>query len=144
MALNFTRLSKDIISYLYPKIPEPPLASPLNFSIYEGHYTHPAYPELRVSSVCKENDRAYEVLNRKVPDLCACLTNSNDYSRDLEIGLFHVSSTYWLQIAAQGGSLSAARAEFLDRPDGSASWLGIEIEPQMAKQGEKIWWRHTE
>lgn len=84
------------------------------------------------------------MLNRKAPDLCASLTKYNDYSRDLEIGLFHVSSTYWLHIAAQGGILSAARAEFLDRPDGSASWLGIEIEPLMANQGEKIWWRHTE
>ncbi|KAJ6035871.1 Beta-lactamase-like protein [Penicillium herquei] len=50
--INNTHLSENILSELYPSIPDPPLASPLNFSDYEGSYTHPAYPQLRISSNC--------------------------------------------------------------------------------------------
>ncbi|KAJ5834571.1 Beta-lactamase-like protein [Penicillium robsamsonii] len=140
--INDRYLSENILSELYPRIPDPPLASPVNFSAYEGSYTHPAYPELKMSSNCRV-DRAYQVLNRTSPDLCASLARYNDYSKDLEIGFFHVSGTYWLQIAVRWGLPSAARVEFRIGPDGSASWLGIEIEPSMAKREERIWWRHV-
>lgn len=141
--INDTHLPENILSELYPKIPDPPLASPLNFSAYEGSYTHPSYPDLRVSSNCTGDDRVYQRLNRTTPDLCATLPNYNDYSRDLEIAFFHVSGAYWFQIAVRWGVPSAARVEFLISPDGSAEWLGIEIDPLMADRGEKIWWRHV-
>lgn len=93
-----------------------------------------------MSSNCTRVDRA---LYRTTPNLCASLAKYNDYSKDLEINFFHVSDTYWFQIAVRWGVPSAARVEFLIGPDSSASWLGIEIEPLMAKRGEKIWWRHV-
>ncbi|KGO45795.1 Beta-lactamase-like protein [Penicillium expansum] len=138
--INDGRLSDNILSELYPRIPDPPLASPINLSAYEGSYTHPAYPELRMSRNCTKGDSA---LNRTTPDLCASLVKYNDYSKDLEIKFFHVSGTYWVQIAVRWGVPSAARVEFLIGPDGLASWLGIEIDPLMANRGEKIWWRHV-
>jgi hypothetical protein len=141
--INDTYLSENILSELYPKIPDPPLPSPLNFSLYEGAYTHPAYPELRITSDCSGGDRAYRGLNRTTPDLCASLARYNDYSKDLGIDLFHVSGTHWIQIALRWGVPSAARVEFLIGPDGSVGWLGIEIEPAMAEREEKIWWRHV-
>lgn len=141
--INETRLSEETIEKLYPRIPNPPLANPLNISAYEGFYTHPSYPQLRVSSNCTGDPRVYQGLNRTTPDLCASLPNYNDYSRDLEIAFFHVSGTYWYEITAIWAIPSAARVEFLVNPDSSASWLGIEIEPSMAKRGEKIWWRRV-
>jgi hypothetical protein len=139
--IDDTHLSENILSELYPRIPSPPLSNPLDFSAFEGSYTHQAYPELRISSNCTTRSRAYQVLNRTTPDLCVSLAQPNDYSKDMEWGLFHVSSTYWLQITVRSGDSSAARAEFLISPDGSISRLGVEIEPAMAARGEKIWWK---
>lgn len=141
--INDTHLSENILSELYPRIPDPPLASPLNFSDYEGSYTHPAYPELRISRNCTRDTRFCQRWNRATPDLCASLPRYNDYSKEFEIDFFHVSGTYWFQIAVRWGVPSAARVEFLISPEGSVSWLGIEIEPLMAERGEKIWWRHV-
>ncbi|KAJ5628008.1 Beta-lactamase-like protein [Penicillium lividum] len=141
--INQTHLSEHVLAELYPSIPDPPLASPLDFSAYEGFYTHPSYPDLILSSNCTGDHRVYQRLNRTAPDLCASISNYNDYSKDLEIGLFHVSGTYWLQIAMRWGYPTAVRLEFQISPDGSASWLGIEIDPLMAERGEKIWWRHV-
>lgn len=141
--INDTHLSEHILSELYPRIPSPSLPNPLNLSNFEGSYTHSAYPDLRISSNCSGYSRAYQVLNRTTPDLCVSLTRPNGYSKDMDWGLFHVSGTYWLQITVRSGDSSAARVEFLISPDGSASWLGIEIEPAMAERGEKIWWRHV-
>ncbi|KAJ5752867.1 Beta-lactamase-like protein [Penicillium odoratum] len=141
--INQTHLSEHIIAELYPGVPDPPLANPLDISAYEGFYTHPSYPDLILSSNCTGDYRIYQRLNRTAPDLCASISNYNDYSKELGIGLFHVSGTYWLQIAMRWGYPTAVRLEFQISPDGSASWLGIEIEPLMAEREEKIWWRHV-
>ncbi|KAJ5280904.1 Beta-lactamase-like protein [Penicillium angulare] len=141
-AMNTTHLSKHLLSEIYPKLPSPPLSNPLDLSAFEGYYTHPAYPDLRISTDCISNSKAYEVLNRTTPDLCILHTRPNDYSKDMEWGLFHVYGTYWLQIVLWSGGLSAARIEFSIGSDGLVSRLGIEIEPAMAQKGEKIWWTH--
>lgn len=141
--INDTQLSDDFLSKLYPKIPCPPLLSPLNFSTLEGSYIHPAYPDLVLTSNCTGDDRIYKGLNRTIPDLCASLVNYNEYSKDMAIDLFHITGTHWLQIAVRWGVPSAARVEFLVSPDSSARWLGIGIEPSMAEREEKIWWKHV-
>lgn len=141
--INDTQLSDRFLSKLYPRIPCPPLPSPLNFSTLEGSYIHPAYPELTLTTNCTGDDRIYKGLNRTTPDLCASFANYNEYSKDMVIDLFHISGTYWIQIAVRWGVPTAARVEFLVSPDGSASWLGIEIDPLMAEQEEKIWWKHV-
>lgn len=61
----------------------------------------------------------------------------------MTIDLFHITGTYWVQIAVRWGVPSAVRAEFLVSADSSAKWLGIEVEPSMAKVEEKIWWEHV-
>ncbi|CEJ60832.1 hypothetical protein PMG11_09389 [Penicillium brasilianum] len=139
--INNTRLSEGFLFELYPKIPCPPLPSPLNFSFFEGSYSHLAYPDLILTSNCTGDDRNYTGLNRTTPDLCASFANSNEYSKDMVIDLFHISGTQWLQIAVGWGVPSATRVEFMIR-DGSARWLGIEIEPLMAERKEKILWKH--
>ncbi|KAL3417428.1 penicillin-binding protein [Phlyctema vagabunda] len=138
-----THLSENILSELYPGIPSPPLPNPLDLSAFEGFYTHPAYPDLTISSHCTTHSPAYQVFNRTTPDLCVSLVQPNGYSKDMECGLFHVSGTYWLQITVRSGDASAARAGFSIDPDGSISSLGVEIEPVMAAQGESIWWRRV-
>lgn len=130
--INDTQPSDHILSELYPRIHCPPLPSPLNFSTLEGSYTHPAYPELRISSSCTGYDRVYKGLDRTTPDLCASLARYNEYTKDMAIDFSHMSGTYWLQIAVRWGVPSAARVEFLVSPDGSPSWLGIQIQPLMA------------
>ncbi|OQE20077.1 hypothetical protein PENSTE_c014G02619, partial [Penicillium steckii] len=141
--INDTQLSDDFLSKLYPKIPCPPLPSPLNFSTLGGSYVHPAYPDLVLTSNCTGEDRIYKGLNRTTPDLCASIVDYNEYSRDMTIDLFHITGTHWLQIAVRWGVPGAARVEFLVSPDSSARWLGIGIEPSMAERGEKIWWKHV-
>lgn len=140
--INKTQLSDNIISALYPIIPDPPLPNPLNLSAYEGTYTHPAYPDLRVSSSCPKRGRVFQGLNRSVPDLCASFVKYNEYTRHLVIDLFHVSGTFWIQIAAPWELPSAARVEFRVDSKGSVSWLGVEAEPLMAVYEKKIWWKH--
>jgi hypothetical protein len=140
--INNTRLPDGFLFKLYPKIPCPPLASPLNSSFLEGSYTHPAYPDLILTSNCTGDDRNYNGLNRTTPDLCASFANSNEYSKDMVIDLFHISGTQWLQIAVGWGVPTATRVEFLIS-DGAARSLGIEIEPLMTERKEKIWWKHV-
>lgn len=50
--INQTHLPDNIISLLYPIVPDPPLPNPLKLSAYEGIYSHPAYPDLNISTNC--------------------------------------------------------------------------------------------
>ncbi|KAJ5936845.1 Beta-lactamase-like protein [Penicillium verhagenii] len=141
--INQTHLSENILSELYPTIPDPPFPSPVNFSAYEGSYTHPAYPEFKISSNCTGDERVYKRLNWTTPDLCAILPRHNDYSIDTKLYFFHVSGTFWYQIGLSWDVPTPSRVEFEIGPDGSVTRLGIEIEPTMAEQREKIWWKHV-
>ncbi|KAE9363902.1 putative penicillin-binding protein [Stipitochalara longipes BDJ] len=135
--INDTHLPK--ISYWSFNLGSPLLPYPtLSTSLRSKDPTHQAYPELRISSTCTTRSRAYQVLNRTTPDLCVSLAQPNDYSKDMEWGLFHISGMYWLQITVRSGDSSAARAEFLVGPEGSISRLGVEIESAMAARGEEI------
>ncbi|KAJ5521371.1 Beta-lactamase-like protein [Penicillium freii] len=132
--VNDTNLPDNIISELYPMTPHPSLPNPLNISAYEGTYTHPAYPDLRVSSSCSERETTIQGLQRKLPDLCVSIYLISD--------LFHVSGMFWVQIAMRWGVTNAMRVEFRIDSKGMVSWLGIEIEPLMGVHEEKIWWKH--
>lgn len=70
------------ITRALPKSPAPLLPSSLNFSIYEGYYTHLADPELSVSSDCNVSHRVDRVLKRKAPNLCASSAKYDDYSQN--------------------------------------------------------------
>lgn len=140
-SINNTHLPKNIISKLYPTIPQPPSPNPLNISAYEGIYTHPAYPDLRISSSCPNQESTTQGLECRIPDLCASIVNPNEYSKYLPIDLFHVSGTFWVQIAKRWGVLDATRLEFRIDPNGVVSWLGIEIETVMRVHEQKIWWK---
>lgn len=122
--------------------PHPPLPNPLKISAYEGTYTHPVYPDLRVSSSCSERETAIQGLQRKLPDLCVSIVKYNQYSQYLISDLFHVSGMFWVQIATHWGVTNATRVEFRIDSKGMVSWLGIEIEPLMGVHEEKIWWKH--
>jgi hypothetical protein len=123
-------------------VPNPALPNPLNISAYEGTCTHPAYPDLRVSSSCSEGEGAIQGLQRRVPDLCVSIVKYNQYAQYLINNLFHVSGTFWIQISTRWGASKAMRVEFRIDSKGIASWLGIEIKPLMPVR-EKIWWKRS-
>ncbi|KAJ5245744.1 beta-lactamase/transpeptidase-like protein [Penicillium chrysogenum] len=110
--INDTNLPDNTISELYPMTPHPPLPNPLKISAYEGTYTHPVYPDLRVSSSCSERETAIQGLQRKLPDLCVSIVKYNQYSQYLISDLFHVSGMFWVQIATHWGVTNATRVEF--------------------------------
>ncbi|KAJ9409627.1 hypothetical protein DTO045G8_2553 [Paecilomyces variotii] len=142
--INQTHLPDNIISLLYPTVPDPPLPNPLKLSAYEGIYSHPAYPDLNISTNCpKRSAPIPSTLNKTSPDLCGSVVNSNEYTKDTVFGLYHITGTFWVQIADFWELNTATRVEFQLSSDGSVNLMGIEAEDVMTAKGEKIWWKHT-
>ncbi|KAJ9300888.1 hypothetical protein DTO271G3_2052 [Paecilomyces variotii] len=142
--INQTHLPDNIISLLYPTVPDPPLPNPLKLSAYEGVYSHPAYPDLNISTICPERSAPIpSSLNKTSPDLCGWVVNSNEFTKDTVLYLYHITGTFWVQIDDFWELSSATRVEFQLSSDGSVNLMGIEAEDAMTAKGEKIWWRHS-
>lgn len=131
------------MSLLYPNLPSPPLPNPLKLSVYEGTYTHPAYPDFKISSNCPKERPIPASLKQEGPDLCVSFVNGNEYSQNLVFDLRHVSGTFWMQIGSLWEIPTAARVEFRIDAQGKVRWMGVEAEALMAVRGEKIWWKRV-
>ncbi|GAD98348.1 protein flp, putative [Paecilomyces variotii No. 5] len=141
--INQTHLPDNFISTLYPTIPDPPIPNPLAITAYEGTYYHPAYPDLIISSNCpKRSVPIPPSLNKTLPDLCGSVVNSNEYTKDEVFDFYHITSTFWVQIAGYWDASTASRVEFYLNSDGSVGLMGIEADDAMKAKGEKIWWTH--
>lgn len=142
--INQNKLPDNIVSILYPTIPDPPLPSPRNFSAYEGIYHHPAYPDLNISSDCpKRSAPVPPSLNKTLPGLCGSVVNGNEYSKDEVFDFYHITSTFWVKMANFWDLSTASRVEFHLSSDGSVDLMGIEADDAMTAKGEKIWWKRA-
>ncbi|KAL1885520.1 hypothetical protein Plec18167_001014 [Paecilomyces lecythidis] len=142
--INQTNLPDNIVSILYPAIPDPPLPSPRDFSAYEGIYHHPAYPDLNISSDCpKRSSPVPPSLNKTLPGLCGSVVNGNEYSNDEVFDFYHITSTFWVKMANFWDLSTASRVEFHLSSDGSVDLMGIEVDDAMTAKGEKIWWKRA-
>lgn len=145
--LNNTIIPNNTASIVYPKTPEPPLPNPLNLSAYTGYYTHPAYPDIVISSNCPGRSATPKNLdlglNRTDPDLCAIIANENEYTKAEIMDLFHVSGTFWIQVSSIWAVPSVTRVDFKIAEDGKVALMGAVADTMMAVKGEKIWWRRV-
>ncbi|KAL2815856.1 putative penicillin-binding protein [Aspergillus cavernicola] len=139
--LQQSKLTNDTLSALYPTLPPTSelLPYPLDLSSYEGIYTHPAYPILRISSTCPERTPLKNPEKWTGSRLCASFENHAAFASELELDIFHVTGTYWTLVFWFAGRGDAARVEFRISPGGGVSEVGVDFEPGMKVRGEKIW-----
>ncbi|KAL4973534.1 beta-lactamase/transpeptidase-like protein [Aspergillus desertorum] len=137
------RLSNDALAALYPDLPDRDslLPHPLELDAYSGHYTHPAYPELKITTDCSERDVLKNPEKWTGARLCASFENpsSGPKSVELALDLFHVTGTYWTLVSSKAGMDAGARVEFRIGVEGKVTEVGVEFDDMMQKKERKIW-----
>ncbi|KAL4749570.1 hypothetical protein BDW72DRAFT_194707 [Aspergillus terricola var. indicus] len=137
------KFSNETLASLYPDLPDSDslLPHPLELDAYSGHYTHPAYPKLKITTDCPERDVLKNPEKWTGARLCASLENltSGPMSVDLALDLFHVTGTYWTLVSSKAGMHAGARVEFRIGAEGKVTEVGVEFDDMMQKKEQKIW-----
>ncbi|KAK2861309.1 hypothetical protein FQN49_004336 [Arthroderma sp. PD_2] len=145
--LDNTKISPRILQDLYPRIPDPPLPPPLKLAAYEGIYTHPAYPTLKITTECPTHS-LFPSLSGKhrlgADRLCAKLSQSAFGGSALILELRHVTGDFWIVGTLMYGATSATKAKFILGPEGGINRIAIEMEPTMALEHKGIHWQKKE
>ncbi|KAL3428759.1 beta-lactamase/transpeptidase-like protein [Aspergillus tetrazonus] len=136
------KLSNETLAALYPDIPDRDslLPHPLALDAYSGHYTHPAYPKLKINTDCPERDVLKNPERWTGARLCASFdSTSGPKSVNLTLDLFHVTGTYWTLVSSKAGFDVGARVEFRIGTEGKVTEVGVEFDDMMQKKEQKIW-----
>ncbi|KAF3899230.1 Beta-lactamase class C family protein [Trichophyton interdigitale] len=144
--LENTKISPRVLDDLYPRIPSPPLPPPLKLSEYEGTYTHPAYPTLKITTDCPSHSLFPKLSGKRKLGpyrLCAKPLHSAFGSSALVLELIHVTGDFWVVGTLMYGATSATRGKFVLSPEGAINQISIEMEPTMALEHKGIHWKKT-
>ncbi|KAL4772837.1 putative penicillin-binding protein [Aspergillus nidulans var. acristatus] len=135
--------SNETLAALYPDLPDRDslLPHPLALDAYSGHYIHPAYPKLKISTDCPERNILKNPEKWTGARLCASFekSTSGPMSVDLTLDLFHVTGTYWTLVSSKAGIDAGARVEFRIGAEGKVTEVGVEFDDMMQKREQKIW-----
>jgi hypothetical protein len=135
--------SNETLAALYPDLPDRDslLPHPLALDAYSGHYIHPAYPKLKISTDCPERNILKNPEKWTGARLCASFekSTSRPMSVDLTLDLFHVTGTYWTLVSSKAGIDAGARVEFRIGAEGKVTEVGVEFDDMMQKREQKIW-----
>ncbi|EEQ31731.1 conserved hypothetical protein [Microsporum canis CBS 113480] len=142
--LENTKISPRVLEDLYPRIPNPPLPPSLKLSDYEGVYTHPAYPTLKITTECPTHSLFPKLSGKRklgADRLCAKLSQSAFGGSALILELRHVTGDFWIVGTLMYGATSATRGKFILSPEGVINQISIEMEPTMALEHKGIHWQ---